>query len=54
MRLRLRLPVPVPVLERDREPKNRVRRTGRHEAIVAMAVSIMETVHVISCSFLEE
>lgn len=54
MRVRLRLPVPVPVLERDREPKNNVRRTGRQEAIVAMAVSIMETVQVISCLFLDE
>jgi hypothetical protein len=38
----------VPV--RECEPKNNVRRTGRHEAIIAMAVSIMETVHVIICS----
>ena len=42
------------VPERDLEPKKSVRRTGRQEAITAMAVSIMETVQVISCWFLEE
>ena len=42
------------VPERDLEPKKSVRRTGRQAAITAMAVSIMETVQVISCWFLEE